>query len=154
MTGGKPKGENAVKYAITIPTGKEEEEIDDGLMVYNLRQVPPTQEDPFVKICRCAKDTDGKLIGGVLACSVLWGILQIVTVWVEDAWRGQGVASRLLEEVEVQAGKTGCHLAQLDTFDFQAREFYEKRGYQVFGTLKDAPRGHSHYYMFKNLDKN
>lgn len=142
-----------MKYTITVPTGKEEEKIDDGLMVYNLRQVPPTQGEPFVKICRCAKDANGKLIGGVLACSVLWGMLQIVTVWVEDAWRGQGVASRLLEEVEAQAREMGCHMAQLDTFDFQAGEFYEKHGYQVFGTLKDAPLGHSHYYMFKKLDK-
>lgn len=130
---------------------KEEEHIDDELMVYNLQQVPPTQEEPFIKICRCAKNEKGRLIGGILACSVLWNILYVESVWVEEAYRGEGVASRLLEEVENEAREKGCHLAQLDTFDFQARGFYEKHGYQVFGTLKDAPKGHERYYLCKVL---
>ena len=140
-----------MRYEIAVPTREEEEEIDDGLMVYNIKQVPPAQEDPFIKLCRCARTADGKLIGGVLACSALWNILQIVTVWVEDAYRGEGVASGLLAEVETQAREMGCYMAQLDTFDFQARGFYEKHGYQVFGTLEDVPKGHRHYYMYKRL---
>lgn len=140
-----------MKYDIAVPTQEEEEEIDDGLMVYNLSQVPPAQEEPFVKICRCAKTSGGKLAGGILACSVLWNVLQIVTVWVEEKYRNEGVASALLEEVETQAREMGCYISQLDTFDFQAKEFYEKHGYRTFGTLKDAPKGHEHYYMFKKL---
>ncbi len=138
-------------YLITVPDLKEEEEIDDGLMAYNLSMVPPSQEEPFYKICRCAKDTDGKVIGGILACSMLWNILSVVTLWVAEEYRGKGIAGELLFQAEEEAKEKGCYLSQLDTFDFQAREFYEKRGYQVFGTLPDAPRGHEHYYMYKRL---
>lgn len=140
-----------MKYKIEIPTSGEEEEIDDELMVYNLQHVPPTQEEPFVKICRCAKDEKGKLLGGVLACSLLWNVLCVETVWVREDCRGMHIATRLLKEVEAEARRNGCYMAQLDTFDFQARDFYEKCGYQVFGTLEDAPKGHKRYYMYKRL---
>lgn len=140
-----------MKYSIAVPTTKEEEKIDDALMEYNLRHVPPTQDEPFIKLCRCAKDERGKLLGGVLACSVLWNVLYVETVWVREDCRGMHIASALLKEVEAEARRNGCYLAQLDTFDFQAKGFYEKCGYRVFGTLKDVPRGHERYYMCKDL---
>jgi hypothetical protein len=39
----------------------------------------------------------------------------------------------------------------LDTFDFQARGFYERNGYELFGTLDDCPPGHKRYYLKKAL---
>ncbi len=120
-------------------------------MVFNLHKVPSIQEEPFIKICRCAKDQDGRLLGGVLACSALWYILHIETVWVREEYRGRGIASSLLAAVEEEAMRNGCYIAQLETFDFQARGFYEKCGYQLFGTLKDVPRGHERYYLCKRL---
>ena len=140
-----------MEYTIEIPTREEENLIDDELMIYNLKQVPPAQEEPFIKICRCAKDEEGNVIGGILACCILWNVLAIESLWVAEEYRGYGFASELLEEVEGEAREMGCHLAQLDTFDFQARGFYEKKGYRVFGELKDMPKGHSRYYMCKEL---
>ena len=55
------------------------------------------------------------------------------------------------KEVEEEAKAAGCYMAQLDTFDFQAPGFYEKQGYEIFGTLTNAPKGHTHYYMKKTL---
>lgn len=138
-------------WRIEVPDAAEEEELDDSLMVYNVRQVPPTQEEPFFKICRCAKDASGRLIGGVLACAVLWHVLHIETVWVEESWRGKGIAARLLAAVEEEAREKGCYLAQLDTYDFQAKPFYEKQGYQICGQLEDVPRGHTQYFLYKKL---
>jgi hypothetical protein len=42
-------------------------------------------------------------------------------------------------------------VAFLDTFSFQARPFYEKLGYHVFGMLENHPAGHQHYFMTKQL---
>jgi hypothetical protein len=39
----------------------------------------------------------------------------------------------------------------LSTFSFQARPFYERFGYEVFGELPDYPEGHSLYFMKKML---
>jgi ADP-ribose pyrophosphatase YjhB (NUDIX family) len=40
----------------------------------------------------------------------------------------------------------------LDTFDFQAKDFYLKHGYDIFGVLGNCPPGHERYYMRKNLN--
>ena len=139
------------KYQICVPTVAEEEIIDDELMVYNLRAVLPTQEVPFIKISRCAKDKNGNVIGGVLACLVLWHILHVDSVWVADEWRGQGIASRLLGEVEEEAIACGCYRSVIDTYDFQAKPFYEKCGYKECGRIEDMPKGHTYYYLTKKL---
>jgi hypothetical protein len=39
----------------------------------------------------------------------------------------------------------------LDTFSFQAPDFYKQHGYQVFGELQDFPSGHQRYYLKKQL---
>jgi len=52
---------------------------------------------------------------------------------------------------EVEARKRGARYAYLDTFDFQAPEFYKKYGYEVFGVLEDFPSGHTRYFMKKQL---
>lgn len=57
----------------------------------------------------------------------------------------------LLQYVERIAKDQQCHIAHLDTFDFQAKDFYLKQGYSIFGTLENAPKGHCWYYMKKDL---
>ena len=65
--------------------------------------------------------------------------------------RGQGTGRRILIAAEEEAVRRGCRYAWLDTFSFQARGFYEKLGYSVFGTLEDYPAGHSRYFLRKTL---
>jgi predicted N-acetyltransferase YhbS len=66
--------------------------------------------------------------------------------------RGQGIGSRLLKLGEEVALKRGCKIAVLFTFSFQAREFYEKQGYKVFGQLDGYPAGYSSYWLSKELN--
>jgi hypothetical protein len=42
-------------------------------------------------------------------------------------------------------------LAHLDTFDFQAKDFYLKYGYEIFGILDDCLKGLKRYYLKKAL---
>ncbi|GAQ00024.1 hypothetical protein NIES2104_65890 [Leptolyngbya sp. NIES-2104] len=39
----------------------------------------------------------------------------------------------------------------MDTFSFQAPEFYQKLGYTVFGELPDFPIGHRRLFLKKVL---
>jgi len=57
-----------------------------------------------------------------------------------------------MKRAELCAIERGCTDAFLDTFSFQARPFYEKLGYRVFGTLEKHPVGHRHYFMNKQLN--
>lgn len=49
--------------------------------------------------------------------------------------------------------KRGCQYAYLDTFSFQAPEFYQKRGYVIFGELPNFPEGHHRFFLKKELGK-
>lgn len=96
------------------------------------------------------KSECGELMGGLLG--MIWGgCLHISILWVDEAARGQGNATRLMDAAEAYAREHHCHLATLDTHSFQARPFYEKRGYEVFGTLDDYPKGHKKFFLRKAL---
>jgi GNAT superfamily N-acetyltransferase len=90
----------------------------------------------------------GVLVSGV-SVAMYWGWMFVDALWVAEAWRGQGVGSWLMAQVEKEALMTGCHSAWLDTF--QARSFYEAIGYVVFAELEDYPAGQSRWLMRKPL---
>ena len=138
-------------FNISIPSAEEAEYIDDMLMEHNKESKPFEQEEAFISINRCIKDEQGSVIGGILAYSVMWHILYIDTLWIASEYRGMKLGSRLLQEVEAEAKKLGCHIAHLDTFDFQGKDFYIKNNYEVFGTLEDSPKGHNEYFLSKRL---
>jgi GNAT superfamily N-acetyltransferase len=96
------------------------------------------------------KSARGETLGGVLGA--IWGgWLQIGFLWVDESMRGKDWGSRLMDQAEAYARERGCHSVLLDTHSFQARPFYEKRGYEVFGTLDDFPKGHQRFYLKKKL---
>jgi hypothetical protein len=53
--------------------------------------------------------------------------------------------------IEEEAKKKGCKLVHLDTYSFQAPEFYKKQGYDIFGILDGYPEGIKRYYLKKDL---
>ena len=92
----------------------------------------------------------GDILGGISGL-INWNWLQISLLWVDDTLRGGGYGRQLIENLESLARERGCERAHVDTFSFQAREFYESLGYRVFATLEDYPPGHSRYYLKKTL---
>ena len=138
-------------YEITIPKDEEAEYIGNMLLEFNLESKPLSQEKPFIGINRCIKDEKGDVIGGILACLALWNILSIDTLWVKKEFRNKGVAKQLLSLVESEARNMGCHIVYLSTYDFQAKDFYLKNGYEIFGVLEDCPKGHRLYHLSKRL---
>ena len=139
------------KFEATIPMEEEAEFIGNMLLAYNLESNPIAQEKPFINVNRCIKDENGEVIGGILACSALWNILSIDTLWVKSEFRNQGFATQLLSIVEADARNIGCYISYLSTYDFQAKDFYLKNGYEIFGILEDCPKGHKLYHLSKRL---
>jgi GNAT superfamily N-acetyltransferase len=96
------------------------------------------------------RDEAGRLQGGIFGYT--WGRwLHVENLWVAEPLRGGGYGSRLLKAAEEEARAYGCHGVYLETFDFQAPEFYRRHGYEVFGELPDFPPGHTQYYLRKTL---
>ena len=140
-----------VDFSIDNCKENDEEYICDRLVEYNLTQVPATQEILFENINKKFLNANGEIIAGCVARMYCWNVLYIDILWVDKNYRNQGLGSKLLEYVEDTAKKKGCYLIHLDTFDFQAKDFYFKHGYEVFGTLKDCPKGHCRYYLKKSI---
>ena len=96
-----------------------------------------------------AYTSNHQIIGG-LAGSIFWGWLHIDTLWVAQSYRQDGIGTSLMDRAEAEAIAMDVEKAYLETTDFQAVGFYEKRGYRVFAQLEDQPPGHICYYM-KNV---
>jgi GNAT superfamily N-acetyltransferase len=74
-------------------------------------------------------EDDGHLIAGVTAWS-LGPELHVDTLAVDEAYRRKGLGRRLLEHVEQVARENGCATASVDTFSFQAPDYYPTLGYE------------------------
>ncbi len=96
------------------------------------------------------KNLDGHIVGGLIG-ETYWQWLYVDVLWVHESLRGQGYGGALLTTAEQEAVKRDCHYAYLDTFSFQALEFYQKRGYVIFGELPDFPQGYSRFFLKKEL---
>ena len=101
-----------------------------------------------------ATDENGHLLGGLRA-STSYHWLLIKVLWVDEAVRGAGLGSRLVELAEHEARRLGCHGAWLDTSNEAAHKFYQKLGYQDFGVLGNrqdqALPEHRRWFMKKDL---
>jgi GNAT superfamily N-acetyltransferase len=139
-----------MKYTVRM-TDQPDESIRgavlDPLVAYNHSRTGRTDYRPLVLTI---ENPDGQVVGG------LWGRtaydwLFVELLFVPESHRGGGLGSDLMSRAEAEALARGCHSAWLDTFEFQARGFYERIGYSCFGELKDYPVGSARYFMKKVL---
>jgi len=143
--------QNDLTIRIQPALAKEIEILDHAITDYNISVVSQLPRAELYRLDFSAKSQEGELLGGIQAKRVNWGILEIELIFVFERYRHRGIASMLLQYVEQIAMDYKCHIAHLDTFDFQAKDFYLKQGYSIFGTLENAPNGHCRYYMKKDL---
>lgn len=130
------------------PALADREAIDDALEEFNR---PYLRDPTFGRIGLFIRNEAGGIVAG-LDASYYAGWLFVINLWVERQLRGRGIGSDLLAEAERLAVERGCHSAWLDTFSFQAPEFYRRFGYEVFGTL-DYPPDHTRLFLKKRLDR-
>jgi ribosomal protein S18 acetylase RimI-like enzyme len=121
--------------------------IAGGLSQYNKQQAG---EDNARNLCFAIKAPGDEILGGVIGAT-FWDWCHIDILWVKEELRGQGYGDRLLSLAEDEARQRGAKLVYLDTFSFQAPDFYKKYGYRVFGVLENHPGGHQLYFMTKEL---
>jgi len=128
-------------------TAQEEEAVNSGFREYNASQDQLSMRRP---VAFAMYDTDGSVIGA-LDGYIFFDWLTVSRLWVAPGHRGAGIGSKLMGEAEALARRVGCVGSTLSTYDFQARPFYEKLGYEVFGILPDNPKGHDRFFMRKSL---
>jgi GNAT superfamily N-acetyltransferase len=137
----------ATRVQLERTYAKTKNAIFRGLRDYNRGRVG---KQPWRQIAVSIRDDADAILGGV--CGEVWGgYLFVAGVWLDERVRGHDLASQAMDELEAQAKEAGAKRSYVDTFSFQARPFYEKRGYTVFGQLDGYFENEKRYWLSKTL---
>ncbi len=120
------------------------------LAEFNARQLATVEQNQDDPLAAMLLDDSGQIVGGLIAV-IRWNLLEIKVLWVVEGQRGRGHGSSLLAAIEREGLRRQCSQSVVDTFSFQAPDFYLRHGYEVFGVLKDCPPGQRRYYLRKDL---
>jgi GNAT superfamily N-acetyltransferase len=127
------------------PTSADRDAITHALVTFNDKAAGPSGFQPLAVL---VQDADGNTIGGLWGRTVYdWLIVELFVV--PEQFRGQNLGSDILSRAEATARERGCIGAWLDTYEFQALAFYQKQGYELFGTVDDHPRGSRRFFVKK-----
>ncbi|MCL1935272.1 MAG: GNAT family N-acetyltransferase [Defluviitaleaceae bacterium] len=94
---------------------------------------------------------NNQLIAGVISTFSTMKILYVSTIYVDDSFRKKGLGKKLMKEVENKAIELGAELIRIDTFEWQAPEFYTKLGYEQVGYYENKTKEFSEYFFVKYL---
>ena len=124
-----------MKFKLENVDSEKAKEIVNLIRSYNrINREPSKSESLNIYI----EDDCGNLIAGMVAETFgYW--LEIEYLYVRDDVRRQGLGSRILK------------YSFVNTFHFQAPEFYEKHGYKEVFALKEYPYTGKRYYYTKEL---
>ncbi|WP_233569804.1 GNAT family N-acetyltransferase [Falsibacillus albus] len=129
---------------------KDKGHIHDMLYQFNLKHFPEDLRGRYEEINIFLKGDDGAVLGGILG-EICWNWLEIHTLILEEEMRKHGFGTKLLVAIEQVAKEKECNFIKVDTLSFQALDFYQKNGYEVYGTLDGVGRDFQHYYLKKDL---
>lgn len=129
------------------PSEAERNTVLAALRQFTRETVPLLDNQDFAAL---VEDSDGQVVGGLIGSS-RWGGFHVEMIALPALQRGQGTGSRLLALAEAEARRRECHHMLLDTQAFQARAFYERHGFEVFGQIDGPEPYYPRYFMRKLL---
>ena len=129
------------------PRSEDVQFLEDQLNEHNMVR---TGRRDFRPLAVYLRDGQGGIMAGLYGFT--WaGWLEIKFVWVREDLRGQGHGRQLVEAAEVEARARGCQRVWLESYTFQAPTFYQRLGYEVFGSLQDYPAPHGRVFLTRTL---
>ncbi len=96
------------------------------------------------------RDKDGTIIGGCGGDN-MYGGLFVGQLWVKESLRGMGYGTQLMQKAEMLAQESECNFIAVNTFDWEALDFYKKLGYYVEFERKGFDKNSIFYFLRKNL---
>jgi GNAT superfamily N-acetyltransferase len=136
-----------MNYIINFTNHPSTQEIDalcKGLEKHAKQTIGNTSFEPFGFLVH---DHNEALIAGCTGV-FMYGVLNIKLLWVDEIMRSKGLGRQLLEKAEIFAKQNNCRYTTLESFDWQAKGFYEKMGYKVEFSY-DGYDNDSKFYFFR-----
>jgi GNAT superfamily N-acetyltransferase len=123
--------------------------IDEGFRLYG---IDATGFDiPLERVAFIAYD--GEIFAGAVTAHVLWGTLHIRNMFIDAAYRRQGLGTTLMTKTLDYGKEHGCTVAFVDTMSFQALGFYLKLGFIHEFTRSGFAHNTVLYYLKKSLSQ-
>ena len=123
------------------------QEIGNQIRAYNRSKREEAASEPLNLYL---EDEKGNLMAGLVA-ETFGNWLEIEYLFVKEELRGQGIGSKLLQQAENEAKNRNCRFAFVNTYQFQAPDFYLSHGYKEVFILQDYPYTGKRYYYQKDL---
>jgi GNAT superfamily N-acetyltransferase len=130
------------------PTQADRAAMVTALVAYNDRAAGPFPAQPLAVLIQ---DPETQLTIGGLWGRIIYDWLYVELLVVPEAFRGHHLGSEVLKRAEDIALARDCIGVWLDTYEFQAPDFYAKQGYELFGTIDDHPLGQHRFFFKKYL---
>ena len=108
------------------------------------------RRDGSIQYINIKEHSERELIAGLHA-QIYWKCMKIENLYVEDRHRRSGIGSKLLDCAIKIARSKNCSYIFLETYSFQALEFYMNFGFYIIGEIADYPPGESFYTMRLDL---
>ena len=142
-----PSKNSSARFRVSLGSEDDAEVIENGIRTYSEAYEPEYESVGFYKKLA---DKDGSFAAGVIA-EVNKGAYGFVdAVFVEEAVRRQGLGTALLKATEDFTRENGAHIVLTNAGDWNV-DFFKKNGYLLRGELKDVPKGHDCYELYKNI---
>lgn len=133
---------------VTNPQAHDLQFLEDQINQHNIRATGYDDYRPLVAFIR---DDHNTIIAGISGYT--WAdFCEIAFLWVHTDYRNKGYGRQLLQTAETETAQRGCHLIVLNSYSFQAPDFYQKFGYTINGIDENCPPGHRRYHLQKQLN--
>ena len=155
-----PSDNSGARFRVSLGSEDDAEVIENGIRAYMDAYEPKYENVGFYKkladkdgnvgFYKKLADKDGSFAAGVIA-EVNKGAYGFVdAVFVEEAVRRQDLGTALLKAAEDFTRENGTHIVLTSAGDWNV-DFFKKNGYLLRGELKDVPKGHDCYELYKNI---
>ena len=142
-----PTNNSGTRFKVSFGNEDDADVIQDGLDRYDEAYEPKYENVGFYKKL---VDKDGNFIAGVIAEVEMRGNAFVDALFVEEPLRYKGLGTYLLQEVAKLAKENGAPMILTNAGDWNV-DFFKKNGYLVRGELKDVPKGHNCYELYKMI---
>lgn len=89
---------------------------------------------------------------GAIVVQEFWGQLHIKYLFVEEDYRGQGIATQLMNHALEFGRQRKYSFAFVETMNFQAPDFYQKMGFTIEFSRPGYSKNTIFHYLRKNLN--
>ena len=142
-----PSDNSGARFRVSLGSRDDADVIENGIRTYSEAYEPEYESVDFYKKL---VDKDGRFIAGVIADVDKDAYGFVDALFVEEALRHQGLGTSLLKAAEDFTRENGASMILTSAGDWNV-DFFKKNGFLLRGELKDVPKGHDCYELYKMI---